>query len=137
MSNNRSIDKDEMYRKIMPSAQIKERTQEENTLSEPVVEMKKIKDETKPQPSYIKPKLLINVSEHAVNQRREEAMTRLKSCMCDRCIKDVIALAVNKLAPKYIVAYEEDIEREISKYHGDVVTALVNAILIVKNHPRH
>jgi competence protein ComFB len=137
MSNNRNIDKDEMYKKIMPSAQLREKQNEDANSSENNQDSIKIKEEPKSNPTYFKPKTLVNVAEHAVIKRRDEAVQRLKCCTCDRCIKDVTALAVNKLTPKYVVIYEEEIEKEVSKYHGDVVTALVNAIIIVKNNPRH
>lgn len=137
MSNNRNIDKDEMYKKIMPSAQLREKQNEENLASESHVDSVKIIEETKNNPPYFKPKNLVNLAEHAVIKKRNEALQRLKCCTCDRCIKDVTALAVNKLAPKYVVIYDEEIEKEVQKYHGDVVTALVNAIIIVKNYPRH
>lgn len=137
MSNNRNIDKDEMYKKIMPSAQLREKQNEENQAFENQSESVKTIDETKNNPPYFKPKTLVNLAEHAVIKRRDEALQRLKCCTCDRCVKDVTALAINKLAPKYVVIYNEEIEKEVQKYHGDVVTALVNAILIVKNNPRH
>ncbi len=137
MSNNRNIDKEEMYKKIMPSAQLREKQNEDINSSENIQDNVKIKDENKNNPTYFKPKTLVNVAEHAVIKRRDEAIQRLKCCTCDRCIKDVTAIAVNKLTPKYVVIYEEEVENEVIKYHGDVVTALVNAIIIVKNNPRH
>lgn len=137
MSNNRAIDKEEMYRKIMPSATQKEvkAVDMDELESVAVVELKSSNEVV--QKTYIKPKSIVNVAEHAVLNRREEAMKRLKCCMCDRCQKDVMALAVNKLAPKYVVIYPEEIDRELEKFHGDVVTALVGAIMIVKSNPRH
>lgn len=137
MSNNRNIDKDEMYKKIMPSAQLREKQNEDINSTENIQDSVKTKDETKNNPTYFKPKTLVNVAEHAVIKRRDEAIQRLKCCTCDRCLKDVTAIAVNKLTPKYVVIYEEEVEKEVVKYHGDVVTALVNAIIIVKNNPRH
>jgi competence protein ComFB len=129
MSNNRSIDKEEMYKKIMPSAAQKERV---NELSE--------ESNTNPpsvKPSYFQPKILINLAELAVKERLNEALSRFKCCECDRCIKDIMAIAVNTLPPKYIVRSEQDIAIELRKYEGDVVGALVNAVITVKNNPRH
>lgn len=137
MSNNRAIDKEEMYRKIMPSASQKEiKPITEGLENESVGEPRNTIEVTQTK-SYVSPKSIINIAEHAVLKRREEAMIRLKCCTCDRCQKDVLALAVNKLAPKYVVIYPEEIDKELEKFHGDVVTALVSAIMIVKNHPRH
>ena len=130
MSNNRSIDKVAMYKKIMPSAAQKERVNELNedvSLNTSVVQ----------KPSYFQPKILVNLAELAVKERLNEALNRFKCCECDRCIKDIMAIAVNALPPKYVVRSEQDIAVELRKYEGDVVGALVNAVLKVKNNPRH
>ncbi len=130
MSNNRSIDKEAMYKKIMPSAAQKERVNELNedvSLNTSVVQ----------KPSYFQPKILVNLAELAVKERLNEALKRFKCCECDRCIKDIMAIAVNALPPKYVVRSEQDIAVELRKYEGDVVGALVNAVLKVKNNPRH
>ena len=130
MSNNRSIDKEAMYKKIMPSAAQKERVNELNedvSLNTSVVQ----------KPSYFQPKILVNLAELAVKERLNEALNRFKCCECDRCIKDIMAIAVNALPPKYVVRSEQDIAVELRKYDGDVVGALVNAVLKVKNNPRH
>ena len=130
MSNNRSIDKEAMYKKIMPSAAQKERVNELNedvSLNTSVVQ----------KPSYFQPKILVNLAELAVKERLNEALNRFKCCECDRCIKDIMAIAINALPPKYVVRSEQDIAVELRKYEGDVVGALVNAVLKVKNNPRH
>ncbi len=130
MSNNRSIDKEAMYKKIMPSAAQKERVNELNedvSLNTSVVQ----------KPSYFQPKILVNLAELAVKERLNEALNRFKCCECDRCIKDIMAIAVNALPPKYVLRSEQDIAVELRKYEGDVVGALVNAVLKVKNNPRH
>ena len=123
MSNNRSIDKEAMYKKIMPSAN-QNKVVEENT---PL-----------PQPTpFLQPKVLVNVAELAVKERIEEAMDKFKCCQCDHCVKDVLALAVNNLPPKYIVRNELDQALEIRRYDADVISALVNAVIKVKQNPRH
>jgi competence protein ComFB len=129
MSNNRSIDKEAMYKKIMPSAAQKERVNEMNEES--------TNGSSAPKISYFQPKILVNLAELAVKERLNEALDRFKSCECDRCIKDILAIAVNTLPPKYIVRSEQDIAIELRKYEGDVVGALVNAVITVKNNPRH
>lgn len=123
MSNNRTIDKEAMYKKIMPSAN-QNKVVEENT---PL-----------PQPTpFLQPKVLVNVAELAVKERIEEAMDKFKCCQCDHCVKDVLALAVNNLPPKYIVRNELDQALEIRRYDADVISALVNAVIKVKQNPRH
>lgn len=123
MSNNRTIDKEAMYKKIMPSSN-QNKVLEENT---PL-----------PQPTpFLQPKVLVNVAELAVKERIEEAMDKFKCCQCDHCVKDVLALAVNNLPPKYIVRNELDQALEIRRYDADVISALVNAVIKVKQNPRH
>jgi competence protein ComFB len=129
MSNNRAIDKEAMYKKIMPSAAQKERVSE---MSEEIPTTTNT-----PKVSYFQPKILVNLAELAVKERLNEALDRFKCCECDRCIKDILAIAVNTLPPKYIVRSEQDIAIELRKYEGDVVGALVNAVITVKNNPRH
>jgi len=129
MSNNRAIDKEAMYKKIMPSAAQKERVGE---MSEEIPNVTNT-----PKVSYFQPKILVNLAELAVKERLNEALDRFKCCECDRCIKDILAIAVNTLPPKYIVRSEQDIAIELRKYEGDVVGALVNAVITVKNNPRH
>ncbi len=129
MSNNRAIDKEAMYKKIMPSAAQKERVSEMSEETPNVTNTPKV--------SYFQPKILVNLAELAVKERLNEALDRFKCCECDRCIKDILAIAVNTLPPKYIVRSEQDIAIELRKYEGDVVGALVNAVITVKNNPRH
>jgi len=129
MSNNRAIDKEAMYKKIMPSAAQKERVSEMSEETPTTTNSPKV--------SYFQPKILVNLAELAVKERLNEALDRFKCCECDRCIKDILAIAVNTLPPKYIVRSEQDIAIELRKYEGDVVGALVNAVIKVKNNPRH
>ena len=123
MSNNRSIDKEAMYKKIMPSSNKTKIVEESTPLPQPT--------------PFLQPKVLVNVAELAVKERIEEAMDKFKCCQCDHCVKDVIALAVNNLPPKYIVRNELDQALEIRRYDADVISALVNAVIKVNQNPRH
>lgn len=125
MSNNRSIDKEAMYKKIMPSANQAKLVEEGGTTPLPQAT------------PFLQPKVLVNVAELAVKERIEEAMDKFKCCQCDHCVKDVLALAVNNLPPKYIVRNELDQALEIRRFDADVVSALVNAVIKVKQNPRH
>ena len=123
MSNNRSIDKEAMYKKIMPSSNQTKIVEESTPLPQPT--------------PFLQPKVLVNVAELAVKERIEKAMDKFKCCQCDHCVKDVLALAVNNLPPKYIVRNELDQALEIRRYDADVISALVNAVIKVKQNPRH
>lgn len=82
--------------------------------------------------------LLVNLMEAFVEKRLEAALKKFKCCTCDRCRNDVLALALNKLPPLYVIEADPDIrdlhERERA---AQVATALVQAILTVKAHPSH
>ena len=112
-----------MYKKIMPSSNQTKIVEESTPLPQPT--------------PFLQPKVLVNVAELAVKERIEEAMDKFKCCQCDHCVKDVLALAVNNLPPKYIVRNELDQALEIRRYDADVISALVNAVIKVKQNPRH
>lgn len=150
------FDKESMYNKIMPTARkIVEVEEGEEELSNPLEEHQRAVSEAgirnltqsskkevystsgiqikKPQV----PTVLINVTEYAVNRRINEAFAKFKSCQCDRCVKDVAAIALNKLPSKYVVVEEDKIDEVVETQAIDVIPALVSAIMTVKTNPRH
>lgn len=62
-------------------------------------------------------------------------------CHCDRCILDIKAIALNRLAPKYIVSDLGEIYRrydDVSKQlEIDAIEAIMKSIELVKKCPRH
>lgn len=89
-------------------------------------------EEEKPEPP------LVNLMETFVEKRLDSAMAKFKCCTCDRCRKEVLTIALNKLPPLYVIEDDPDIrdlhERERA---SQVTTALVQAVLTVKAHPVH
>lgn len=81
---------------------------------------------------------LVNLMEAFVEKRLDAALKKFKCCDCERCRKDVLAVALNKLPPLYVIEDDPDIrdlhERERA---AQVATALVQAILTVKARPSH
>lgn len=82
---------------------------------------------------------LINTMEKLVFDNLDTILSRFKCCKCDRCKKDIIALTLNALPPKYIVATKD---KPPKQYHDpkavtEVTTALVRAVIQVKKDPRH
>lgn len=84
--------------------------------------------------------VLINLMEELVISRLDSTLDRFNCCKCDKCKKDIAALALNRLKPRYVVMKEDDQEkrRKAEAENGSEVTgALVQAILVVKKAPWH
>ncbi len=84
--------------------------------------------------------ILVNLMEELVAARLDTTLDRFNCCKCNKCKKDIAALALNRLKPRYVVMREDDEERrkEASEQYGSEVTsALVQAIMVVKKEPRH
>jgi competence protein ComFB len=81
---------------------------------------------------------LFNVMEYLVYQRVDEVMAKFNCCNCSKCRKDTIALALNKLPPRYTVKSGDlTVDYTRNKSTAEVLTALVQAVLVVRANPRH
>lgn len=62
-------------------------------------------------------------------------------CLCEHCMLDIKAIALNQLKPHYIVSEMGELysrlDEQKTQYEADVMKALVEAILLVKAKPRH
>ena len=84
--------------------------------------------------------VLVNLMEELVISRLDSTLDRFNCCKCDKCKKDIAALALNRLKPRYVVMKEGEQEkrRKAELENGSEVTgALVQAILVVKKAPWH
>ena len=83
----------------------------------------------------------VNVLEEITKERAEEFLKKMGVCTCPRCIVDTIALALNNLPPKYIVASKETVFPLLnfySNYYSVSITAqLTKACITVGNFPHH
>ncbi|WP_312643748.1 late competence development ComFB family protein [Hydrogenoanaerobacterium sp.] len=143
--SKKEIDKDAMYRKIMPSS-IKAAAPEATSL-----QAAPAPEEATPIGSLYKSGIdaqmkeqgentLINLMEGLVFSKLEAALERFSCCKCDKCKKDIVAIALNKLPSKYVVINEKNkaVLSLVEQQHStEVTTALVQAILVVKANPRH
>ncbi|MBR5486086.1 MAG: late competence development ComFB family protein [Oscillospiraceae bacterium] len=143
-SKRMEIDKEAMFRKIMPGSTPPGAASEPTppAPAEPPVS-------AVPSPSSILPsgriqvrkestQIIANVMERVVLERLDDAFSKFKCCKCDRCRKDVVALALNKLPPRYIVVDEKDISSYAAMINtAEVTTAIVQAVLQVRSNPRH
>ena len=84
------------------------------------------------------PTVLVNLMENMVLEQLDSVMTRFHSCKCDRCKKDIAALALNKLPPKYVVLKKDQIPPDPDRQTStQVMTAMIQAALQVRSNPRH
>ncbi|MDK2836338.1 MAG: hypothetical protein PWP21_1115 [Thermosediminibacterales bacterium] len=62
-------------------------------------------------------------------------------CKCERCKKDIMALALNNLPPKYYVTEKGEVYNKIQalnqQFSTDVLTAILKAVKQVSKNPRH
>lgn len=85
---------------------------------------------------------LVNYMEDVVSSYVDEIIEGDEEfCGCPRCRLDVIAIALNHVAPKYVVtpkgyAYARMDELR-AQFRADTIVAVTNALRIVKNNPRH
>lgn len=63
------------------------------------------------------------------------------ACTCQHCRYDVAALALNFLPPRYVVTAKGQTLAKVKsldqQFYVDIVTALTNAITLVKSRPHH
>lgn len=90
-----------------------------------------------PEPDYC----YVNIMDVLIDKRLEEFMKKFDNCTCDRCKKDVRALAMSNLPPKYIVMPNTSVAPLVSfyanKYQFSIITELTKACLAVIGNPRH
>lgn len=156
MASPKGFDKEYIFNLIMPSA------------SEPETEAEETEPEPSPQPkaepepeeapdslSLLREQLnrpvspvmqlrpgknlvLVNLAEQLVADRLEAVFEKFNCCRCDKCRRDVAALALNTIPPQYVVAEPEEIPALLAAAPTkDIPGALVKAILQIKGNPQH
>ncbi|MEF9852348.1 MAG: late competence development ComFB family protein [Hydrogenoanaerobacterium sp.] len=144
----KEIDKEAMFYKIMPSARLplaevseggEPRERETSSQISGIGARKSVLGPTKEVHLNEQPETapLVNLTEQMVADKLDDAITKFHCCKCDKCKKDVAAIALNKLKPRYVVAEKVKALSNERAASTEVMTAIVQAILIVKAHPRH
>ena len=85
---------------------------------------------------------LYNYMEGAVEEMLDGIMANHTNvCTCPRCRMDILALALNKLPPKYAVSDKGINYTKISflqrQFNADITRTVAEAIKIVSQKPRH
>jgi len=82
-----------------------------------------------------------NISEDLVDMYLDECIENSGVCGCDRCRADVKALALNNIPTHYAVSeMGKALQRArilCTQYQTDIIFAIMNAALIVKENPKH
>ncbi len=165
--SKKEIDKELMYQKILPTANqgTRERKQPAATMVDPILfpqrQAEPAAEPPKPveQPAPIAPEpqppvveipaaeppapepkepQLVNLMEGFVSSRIDEVMQKFNCCSCERCRRDILAMALNKLPPLYVL--EDDLnlrDQKEKERSADVAAALVKSVLAIKAHPNH
>lgn len=138
------LDKDLMYSKLMPSLPQLEEAEPTQPEPEPdesglsTLRAKLFGDQDASGSPDDRQILLANIMEDAVMSRLDDAFAKFNCCRCDRCRKDVVALALNRLPASYQVGSPSQLEKARKSLSGkDISAALVQAILKVRANPRH
>lgn len=152
--SKREIDKELMYKKLMPSApkaKSAKETEEEaapepgrpsgeapvTAREEPVSRAAGPRKVSVPSLDNHKT-VVVNTMESLVLGKLGSVLSRFQCCRCDRCKKDIVALALNKLPAKYRVFPESTIPPDIDpQLNAQIVTALIQAVIQVRAKPRH
>ncbi|UNC91716.1 late competence development ComFB family protein [Candidatus Contubernalis alkaliaceticus] len=84
---------------------------------------------------------LKNLMEEVAPEVLEDLWKKENMCRCEKCRLDILAMALNNLSPRYVVT---DRGKTFSRTdflelqnRVDVITAISNALRIVKNNPHH
>lgn len=85
---------------------------------------------------------LYNYMEGAVQEMIEGIISKAEGvCTCPRCRLDILALALNKLPPKYAVSDKGINYTKISllqrQFNADITRTVAEAIKTVSASPRH
>jgi len=152
MASQKGFDKEYIFNLIMPSSSEPEEEPEAPAPAEPEPEpADEVQDSlailrdriSQPIPAAMqlrpaKSLILVNLAEKLVADRLDAVFEKFNCCRCDKCRRDVAALALNAIPPQYVVAEPEEIPKLLEEAPvKEIPGALVKAILQVKNNPQH
>lgn len=84
---------------------------------------------------------LKNYIEKLVLNATSSLIQKENCCDCERCKMDIMAIALNNLNPRYIVATDTEIYAKLialeQQFDVDVTKEITKAIQIVKENARH
>lgn len=79
--------------------------------------------------------------EEAVTNMLDRVLENIDVCKCPKCKLDIMALALNRLPPRYVVTKEGELFVKVAElqeqFNVDIITAITAAAFVVKNNPKH
>jgi competence protein ComFB len=83
-----------------------------------------------------------NVMEGLVAHALDSVLKNYSCCDCEQCRMDMMAIALNKLPPRYIATDKGEVMTKADQLmalqsQANVITEVTAAIEVVKSHPRH
>jgi competence protein ComFB len=82
-----------------------------------------------------------NYMEDCVADTLETLLPSLNVCACERCRMDIMAYALNKLPPKYVVTRLGHLYTKLSGMHSqfevDIMTNITQGAKLISQNPRH
>ena len=71
----------------------------------------------------------------------EHMLKDLDCCKCSRCQLDIASYALNRLPAKYVATTRGELMAKVSafntQFEATVMSEIVKAAIVVKEHPRH
>ncbi len=84
---------------------------------------------------------LKNYMEVLVDQMFDISTQTMDICRCERCRLDIMAIALNRLTPRYIVTDKGYLYTKLSmfqqQYSADIIAAITHATMVVGGNKRH
>ena len=85
--------------------------------------------------------ILVNILEEVIRLEAPRIMAGLKMCCCERCVNDVMALALNGIPAKYVVSRKGALFAKIAsygmQYKTDILSSVTQACMVVEKSPSH
>lgn len=85
--------------------------------------------------------MLVNANEEIVKQRLPELLKEYDCCKCEKCVCDMMAIALNNIKPAYVNTAEGMLFKRINSMlpqkNADIDIEILKAINLVSAHPKH
>ena len=85
--------------------------------------------------------ILVNIIEEIVRDKTKKMMETMEMCTCEKCYLDACAIALNSLHQMYVTTHRGALLSQIDtvsvNYQAEMTVAIVKALKMVKQSPRH